>query len=305
MSKRKLEEMSPEHETEEEEDSEPEREEDRTLEKDGMTAGPKISFTAMLRRILQANLPLSQVHPGYLLGFVTMMTGETNLPVELENSLYGFQKAGQIWNNGIGKASKKGVIEYLQSCKTLMGSWFATSFDSKTLESMMTLLDAYNETQITEEDCSRYVAKIVTSTSCTTAPSATECAGATGTKRRKPTGHTLDEINVLIDEIPVEVEPQPTFKTYSSIIARKDDKLYIKKFEDSWKEYQVKVTIYRRQDLMDCPNTSEKWHYKYQEMDLNYNSGSQIWKLMSQLKYQQMEYLNEKNVKWVPKKEYS
>ena len=302
--KRKPHEMSDQEDSGEESDY-LENAQDKTLETEGFDAGPKISFAAVLRRILQNLLPLSQTHPGYLLGFLNMLQAEPNLPAELENSLHGFQKAAQIWNNGIGKASKKGVIEYLESCKTLMGSWFAMSFDSKTLESVKTFLNAYNEMDITEEDCCRYVEKTLTSMSSTTATSATGCAGATGSKKRKLMEQTVDEIDVHIDEIPVVIEPQPTFKTYSSTIARKDGQQYIKKFEDKWKEYQARVTIYRRQDLMDCPKSSDKWKYKYQELELNYNSGSQISEMMNRIKWLQMQYLQEKNVNWERKKEYN
>lgn len=281
-------------------ESEGETEEELTLVEE-----TKISFAAILRRILQNQLPLSETHPGYLLGFVNMLQAEDSLPPELENSLHGFQKAAKTWNYGIGKASKKGVIEYLENCKTLMGNSFAMCFGSKTLENVKTFLGQYSEMDITEEDCSRYVEKTLTSTLSTTASSATGRAGATGSKRQKLMEPTCDEIDVHIDEIPVEVEPQPTFKTYSSIIARKDGQQYIKKYEDRWKEYQARVTIYRRQDLMDCPKSSEKWKLKYQELELNYNSGSQISEMMNRIKGHHMQYLDEKNAGWERKKEYS
>ena len=252
----------------------------------------KITFATILWKILQNQLPLSETHPGYLLGFVNLLESEENLHPEIENSLYGFQKVAKIWNNNIGKASKKGVIEYLESCKTLTGNLFATSFDSKAMESIKTFLIAYNEMDITKEDCSRYVEKILTSTSSMTAHSAMAHAGATGTKKQKLMGLIVDEIDVHIDEILVEIEPQPTFKTYSSITARKDGSLYIRKLEDKWNEYTAKVTIYRRQDLMDCPKSSEKWKYKYQELELNYKTGSEISKMMNQIKYLQTKYLD-------------
>lgn len=288
-------------------DSEEEEEEDKKVEVRQMKEEPpyRITFAAILNRILQNKLHLSDTHPGYLMGFLTLLQEEDNLPEEIENSLRGFQKAAKIWNNAIGKASKKGVIEYLESCKGLMGSWFAMSFDSKTLESMKTFLDAYAEMDITEEDCSRYVEKTHTSMSSTTATSATGRAGATGSKRRKLMDATIDEIDVHIDEIPVEVEPQPTFKTFSSTIARKEGAQYIKRFEDSWKEYQTRVTIYRRQDLMECPKSSEKWKYKYQELELNYNRGSPIFQMMNQIKGIHMALLEQKGVNWERKKEYN
>ena len=71
----------------------------------------RINFAAVLRRILQNQLPLSETHPGYLLGFLNLLESEENLPAELENSLYGLQKVAKIWNNNTGKALKKGVIE--------------------------------------------------------------------------------------------------------------------------------------------------------------------------------------------------
>ena len=132
----------------------------------------EIKFDAILRRILTNDQQLSTAHPGYLQGFINFLQDQ-ELSAELENSLTGFQKIVKIWNNNIGRASKKGVIEYLQSCKSLTGSLFETYFGSKTLESIKTFLIAYKEMDITEEDCSRYVEKILTSTSYTTAPTAT------------------------------------------------------------------------------------------------------------------------------------
>ena len=211
-------------ETESEDEKEQENVEEKELREPAPETPYKITFAAILRRIIQSNVPLSGTHPGYLFGFLSMLqTTDSPLPAQLENSLHGFQKAGQIWNSSIGRASKKGVIEYLESVPSLMGNWFAMFFDSKTLESVKTFLVAYGTMNITEEDCCRYVEKITTSTSSTTASSATARVGATGSKRQKLMGPTVDEIDVLIDEIPVEVEQQPIFKTYSSIIARKDD----------------------------------------------------------------------------------
>nr|QOD39529.1 NS2 [uncultured densovirus] len=289
MSKRKDHEMSGSEESEEE----------LILEED-----KTIAFATILHKILQSNIPLSETHPGYLLGFVNMLEAEENLPSELENSLRGFQKAAKTWSYNIGKASKKGVIEYLESCKGLMGNLFEMSFGSKTLESVKTFLIAYKEMDVSEEDCSRYVEKIHTSMSSMTASSATGRAGATGGKRRKLMEPMLDEIDVHIDEIPVEVEPSPTFKTYSSIIARKDGQQYIRKYEEKWKEFQARVTIYRRADLMDCPKSSEKWKYKYQELELNFNSGDQLSMMTSRIKGHLSQYLEEKNASWERKKEY-
>lgn len=263
-----------------------------------------IAFATILHKILQSNIPLSETHPGYLLGFVNMLEAEENLPSELENSLRGFQKAAKTWSYNIGKASKKGVIEYLENCKGLMGNSFEMSFGSKTLESVKTFLIAYKEMDVSEEDCSRYVEKIHTSMSSMTASSATGRAGATGGKRRKLMEPMLDEIDVHIDEIPVEVEPSPTFKTYSSIIARKDGQQYIRKYEEKWKEFQARVTIYRRADLMDCPKSSEKWKYKYQELELNFNSGDQLSMMTNRIKGHLSQYLEEKNASWERKKEY-
>lgn len=290
--------------SEEEEEDIIEREEDKTLEKN-FHAGPQITFAAVLRRIIQNHLPLSQQHPGYLLGFIMMLQAEDNLPTELENSLHGFQKAAQIWNNGIGKASKKGVIEYLESCKSLMGNWFAMSFDVTTLESVKTFLGAYNGMDITEEDCSRFVEKTLTSTSSTTATSATACAGATGSKRQKLMEQSLEEIDVHIEDIHVEVEPQPTFKTYCSITARKDGQQFIKKLEEPWSGYHMRVTVYRTQDLVNCPKASEQWKYKHLEMDMNFKDGSPLSKMTNQIKLHVLQYLQEKGAKWAPKKEYN
>ena len=122
MSKRKESEMSGSEESEEE----------TTLV---VSEEKTIKFATILHKILQSQLPLSEDHPGYLLGFVNMLEAEDNLLPELENSLRGFQKVAKTWSFNIGKASKRGVIEYLESCKGLMGNLFETYYDLKTLRS--------------------------------------------------------------------------------------------------------------------------------------------------------------------------
>nr|QOD39561.1 NS2 [uncultured densovirus] len=265
----------------------------------------KVTMKAVLRRVTQNQLPLSETHPGYLLGFLNLLQAEETLNPEVENSLYALQQIAKLWSNNIGKVLPKGPIEYFEKCKGRTANLFEISFGFKAMENIKTLLDVYSEINITKEDCCRYVEKTRTYTSCTTAHSAMGYADATGTKRQKLMEPTVDEIDVHIDEIPVEVEPQPTFKTYSSIIVRKNGSQFIRKLEDKWKDYQARVTIYRRQDLMDCPKSSDKWQYKYHELELNYNSGSHLSEMMNRIKGVQTQYLEEKNVKWEPKKEYS
>ena len=286
----------------EESDKEESEKEDAS---DHETTAAKITFKALLHKILQNQLPLSETHPGYLRGLLNLMESEQNLPTELENCLYGFHKIVKMWNSNIGKTQKKGVIEYLESCRNQTANLFEMCFESTTMESLKTLLNVYKETNITEEDCSRYVEKTLTYTSSTIAHTATERAGATGGKRQRLMGPTVDEIDVVIDEIPVEVEPQPTWKNYSSIMARKEGSLYIRKSEEKWSQYTARVTIYRRSDLINCPKSSDKWKHKYQEMELNYNAGSQIWMMMNRLKGIQTQHLDQKNARWEPKREYN
>jgi hypothetical protein len=294
MSKRKEPEMESEESDAEEVTAEEEEEEEKT------------TYAAVLHRILQNEPPLSEIHPGYLLGFVAMLETQTeDLPVELENSLRHLTKAAKVWNNGISRASKKGVIEYLESCKGLMGNSFAISFGSKTTKSIKTFLDAFKEMSTTNEDCCRYVERTLTSTLPTTAATPTERVGATGSKKQKLMDYTTDEINVELDEIRVEVEPCPTFKTYSSITARKDGKLYCKRLEEKWKEFHAKVTIYRRTDLLDCSKHSNKWEHRWREMEVNYNTGGPISNLMNQMGKIIDTNLDKKDVGWEPKKNYS
>nr|QOD39449.1 NS2 [uncultured densovirus] len=263
----------------------------------------EISFETLLNKILISQEPLSATEPGYLLGFVQMLEAEDHLPAEIENSLRGLTKVGKIWSCNTSKASKKGVIEYLQSCKGLTGNLFETYFASKTLESIKTFLIAYKEMEITEEDCFRYVEKIHMSTSSTTATSAMDRAGATGTKKRKHTALTDDEIVVDIDEIPVVVEPQPTFKCYSSITARKDGILHTQKLEELWKQYQMKVTIYRKADLLEASAGIGKWKLRHQEMEINFNAGDRVSQMLRKMRDDQLKYLEGKNAKWERVKE--
>lgn len=280
---------------------------EETKEKEEDKTEDRTTFAAILHRILQNEPPLSEVLPGYLLGFVAMLETQTeeDLPAELENSLRHFSKAAKIWNNGISKASKKGVIEYLESCKNLMGNSFEISFGLKTTRSIKTYLDVYKTMNITEEDCCRYVEKTLTSTSLMTAATPTERAGATGSKKQKLTDYTTDEINVELDEIRVEVEPSPTFKTYCSITARKDEHLFCRRLEERWKDYHCKVTIYRKKDLLDCAKPSNKWELRWRELELNYNAGDPISNMMNQLGKMTDKDLESKGVGWERKKKYS
>jgi paraquat-inducible protein B len=263
--------------SDEEKSYESESEEEMILEE-------RIQFASLLNRILQAQLPLSVEHPGFLIGFVKHLETEEDLPADLENCLRGLTKAGKIWSNATPNRLKKGVIEYLESSKSLMGNLFETSFDSKIMKNLKTFLDAYKKMSITEEDCSSYVSMVTTSTLPTTAATATGRAGVIGGKKRKLMDSNLEEIDVHLDEIHVEVEPCPTFKTYSSITVAKDGRHYTKKSEDKWKDFQMKVTLYRKTDLMNCPGPKQKWEHRFMEMEVNFNKGDSFSKMMSQIR---------------------
>ena len=159
----------------------------------------KIQFASLLNRILLAQPPLSQDHPGFLIGFVKYLETQEDLPSDLENCLRGLMKAGKVWNSATPNRLKKGVIEYLESCKGLMGSLFETSFDSRVIKSLKIFLDAFKEMSITKEDCSNYVSMVTMSTSHTTANYQQGYAGATGGRKRKHLEPTLEEINVDLD----------------------------------------------------------------------------------------------------------
>jgi hypothetical protein len=258
----------------------------------------KIQFASLLNRILLAQPPLSQEHPGFLIGFVKHLENQEEIPAQLENCLRGLIKAGKVWNNATPTRLKNGVIDFLENSKGLMGNLFETSFDSKVMKSLKTFLDAFKEMNITKEDCSSYVSMVTTSMSPTTATSATGRVGVTGGKKRKHLEQSLDEIDVDLEEITVEVEPSPTWKCYSGITALKDGRHYAKRSEEPWKEYQMKVTMYRKNDLMKCPSPKQKWDYRFLEMEINFNRGDASSKMMSQMRVLQEESLNLKNANW-------
>ncbi|ARI46482.1 NS2 [Ambidensovirus CaaDV1] len=264
----------------------------------------KIQFASLLNRILQAQPPLSQDHPGFLIGFVKYLETQDDLPTEIENCLRGLIKAGKIWSNATPSRLKKGVIEYLESCKSLMGTLFETSFDSRVMKSLKTFLDAFKEMNITEEDCSSYVSMVTTSTSHTTATSATGRAGATGGRKRKLLNPSFEEIDVDLEDVTVEVEPSPTWKCYSGITALKDGRHYSKKSEDKWKEYHMKVTLYRKKDLMKCPSAKQKWDYRFMELEVNFDKGDAFSQMMSRMRALQEENLDAKNASWEPVKRF-
>ena len=75
-----------------------------------------VSFSQMFNRVLNSRPPLSKTHPGYLLGLVNLAS-ENVLPEKLETFLRGLERAAKLWNNNIGRASRKGVLEYILSCQ--------------------------------------------------------------------------------------------------------------------------------------------------------------------------------------------
>lgn len=278
--------------------------EESEVEEVEMEKSGKIQFATVLYRILACQKPLSETHPGFLIGFVKHLEVQEELPAELENYLRGLKKAGKIWSNASQKRLSKGVIEYLESCPSLMGNWFETSLDSITMKSLKNFLDAYVEMNITKEDCSNYVSMETTSTSPTTAVTATGCAGATGSKKRKRSNYTLEETNVTLEETHVDLEPSPTWKTYSAITVLKDGKHYTKKLEDRWKNYQMKVTLYRKKDLMECQGPRDKWNHRFMEMEMNFDQEDVFSEMTSQMKSVLMKDLDAKNANWDIVKRY-
>lgn len=300
-SKRKIEEMEKTR-VEETEDEVSASEEDEAEEK---KTEQEVTFQTLLGKILKNEVPLSETEPGYLLGFVELLNIQDDLPAELENCLLGLEKAGKIWNFNIGKTLKKGALEYIMHCKSLMAGWLGTLFTLTTLRKLKDYLNVYKEMNITEEDCLRYVEKVITSTSPTTASGVTKAVGVAGGKKRKHSEPMLDEIEILVDDIPAEAEDCPTWKVYSSTTARKNGDLYTRKYKDTWKDFHVKITIYRAKDLKNCSSARDKWNYRHQEFDLNYNSGTKIWEKMCQMKALHEEYITSKvGTKWEKKKEY-
>lgn len=266
--------------------------------------GEKVKFISLINRIMQNQPPLSQEEPGYLLGFVKYLEQQDHLPAELENCLHGLLKTGKVWMNATSNRLKKGVLEHLTSCKGLLGSSLEMSFDLKVMQNLKTLLESFKTMEITKEDCINYVSMVTTSTSRTTAAGATGCAGAIGGKKRKHLDLMLDETNLDFDDVTVEVEPSPTFPTYSSITVQKDGSYYTKKSADGWKDFLMKVTVYKREKLLDCQSARDKWNHRFMEMEVNFDRKDSFFRTMSLMRGQVEENLNAKNVNWVPLKRY-
>nr|QOD39494.1 NS2 [uncultured densovirus] len=264
----------------------------------------KILFVTLLSRIIRSQPPLSQIQPGYLIGFTKFLENQDRIPAQLENCLPGLIRAAKQWQNATSNRLKKGVIEYLSSVKGLMGTWFEMSFDSRTMQSLKTLLDAYKEMDITEEDCSNYASMETMSTSRMIAHSQTEHADATGGSKRKHSALTLEEIDEDLEDVTQDQEPSPTFKTYSSITVLKDGKYITKKLEDKWKEYMMKVTLYRKKDLLDCQNSRQKWEHRFMEMEINFEKKDVFSQMVNQIKSEHLQNLGEKNVSWAPVKKF-
>ena len=263
-----------------------------------------VTWRMLLKEILENDQPMSMEEPGYIQGLVNLMTGERDLEKDLANCLTGFTKMAQIWQNNITKATKKGVIDYLESCKGLTGILFGTSFDSTTMESLKHYLNVYKTTNITREDCSKFAEKILTSTSSTTAAGRTARAGATGGTKRKRTALTLDEIDVDFEDLVAEQEDVPTLKAYSSITVRRKGEYVINKSEEKWKEYNVRVTLYRKEDLLNVKEAREKWNNRFQEVQFNMDTGDDRCSMIKKIINSVWRDQRAKGGKWEPMREF-
>ena len=209
--------------------SEPESEEEMETPENTLEMGEvKVPFKTLLYKVLTSNPPLSETEPGYLLMFVNFLQEEDDLPVQLENLIPYLRRMGQIWNNNTQKATRLGVLEYLENAKSLTAGSFGTSFDSTTIKTLKPFLEYFRKIGTTPEDLSKFTEKQLTSTSSTTASSATEPVGAVGGVKRKRSALATQEIEVDIDEIEHELAHSPMWKNYISITSRREDGSYTK-----------------------------------------------------------------------------
>nr|QOD39566.1 NS2 [uncultured densovirus] len=263
-----------------------------------------IPLLTVLSRIFQSNLPLS-CHPGYMMGFAKFLEDQ-DLSSEVENFLPCLTKVAKMLYLRTGKNLKKEPYEFIESSKNQMGIWYEMCFDLSLIKSMKTFLDVFKEMSITEEDCCRYAEKNLMSTSSMTAHTQMDHADARGTKRQRPTEWNIDEIKEDTDEIVVDLKGLPIFEIFSSIMAHKGEKQFIKRSRDDLKEFQARIAVYRKKDLLDCEVQRDIWKYKFQELIINYDSTDSIAQLMNQLKGAHNRYFEtqKKDVKWAIQKSY-
>nr|QOD39518.1 NS2 [uncultured densovirus] len=243
----------------------------------------KWTMKELLHLIVNSQLPLSKNEPGYIYMFHEYLEISEEVTEEIQALLPSFKKIIRVWLNQQKKAKTLGAYEYLTSCSGLLGVTFQTSFSAEAMETLKELLTSFQtEMTPTSEDCSSLVLTKPISTLSTIVASPPVVVDARGSRKRKLCMESEDEDDLSDDDLYVINSLYPTSRTFSSISRKKDGEPIILKLEDEWKEYQMKLQLWRSKDLKDSKDWKDKANKVHKTMILNFD-GQGNKKLMTAL----------------------
>lgn len=244
------------------------------LENTQMSDTEEMAFVVkdVLVEVLNQQKPLSKTHPGYLQMFIQYLENQDQNDFDLKQVIKDLSRISQVWQNQEQKASKEGVLEYLTNCKALLGITLVTSLSVSTMNKLKALLTTFEEEQNpTKEDCSLCVSMAKQSRSSTTAASATTRVDVRGSRKRKLCMDSDEEEDLSDDDLYAINSKYPTSRTSSSISRRVKGEPITLKLEDEWKEYQMKLQLWRSKDLKDCKDWKDKANKVHKTMILNFD----------------------------------
>nr|QOD39480.1 NS2 [uncultured densovirus] len=226
----------------------------------------------VLKKVVESQEPLSKREPGYFYMFHEYLTMSEEVPKEIKLLLPSFIKIIRVWINQHKKAKTLGVLEYLTSCKGLLGVTFQMSLSVETMEQLTELLNTFQtEMTPTSEDCCSLVSTKPICTLSTTVVTLPASVDVRGCKKRKLCMDSDDEDDLSEDDLYLTNSQYPTSKTFSSISRRKDGEPCTLKLEDEWKEYQMKCQLWRSKDLKDSKDWKDKANKVHKTMILNFD----------------------------------
>jgi hypothetical protein len=100
------------------------------------------------------------------------------------------------------------------------------------------------------------------------------------------------------DDLSVISLQYPTSKTSSFISRKKDGELYSLKLEDGWKEYQMKLQLWRSKDLKDSKDWKDKANRVHKTMILNFDGTNKIMLTLGDLEATIKKQLQDGGARW-------
>jgi hypothetical protein len=260
----------------------------------------QIKFLTIMSKILNSSLPISMNHPGYLLAFKEYLENQETLAADIENLLPHFLKVVKLWSNNMQRAKKKGVEEYLESCKTQLAVTYQMSLPAPIMRRLSNLLQDFKTNLVfTEEDLCSLVSTRITSISSMTARTQTERVGAHSSKKPRLCMDSEDELDPEeVDQIQTQSN-LPTSRTYSTISTKNRGQPILLKLEDSWKDYHVEIKLWRSKDLVDAKDWKDKLNRMKKKIQFHFSeNNTSMMQCLGQIERDVKQSLLQKGARW-------